>query len=197
MNRKQSVIPAVTVACALLAGSGRGCPAPRPDKKDKAVGRLLFGKVLDPQDNPLPDAVVYVTNTRTRAVKTYIVGADGTYRFPGALHCRRLRGLRPVQGPQERHQVGQPVRRPLPGLPRPENRYHQVSRRTFFMQLFGVTSGFNIHRDVCLEDTVNGLHSSRKPNRTALAAKAVLACVTLLCAASALAQRRRHEPLPG
>ena len=53
-----------------------------PDKKDKTVGRLLYGKVLDPQDNPLPDAVVYVTNTRTRAVKTYIVGPDGTYRFP-------------------------------------------------------------------------------------------------------------------
>jgi hypothetical protein len=53
-----------------------------PDKKDKTVGRLLYGKVLDMQDNPLPDAVVYVTNTRTRAVKTYIVGADGSYRFP-------------------------------------------------------------------------------------------------------------------
>jgi hypothetical protein len=42
----------------------------------------LFGKVLDHQDNPLPDAVVYVTNTRPRAVRTYIVGSDGTYRFP-------------------------------------------------------------------------------------------------------------------
>jgi len=53
-----------------------------PDKKEKASGRLLLGKVLDTQDNPLPDAVVYVTNTRSRAVKTYIVGPDGTYRFP-------------------------------------------------------------------------------------------------------------------
>jgi hypothetical protein len=53
-----------------------------PDKKDKSEGRLLFGKVLDPQDNPLPDAVVYLTNTRNRSVKTYIVGQDGTYRFP-------------------------------------------------------------------------------------------------------------------
>ena len=51
-------------------------------RKTRPSGRLLFGKVLDPQDNPLPDAVVYVTNTRTRAVKTYIVGPDGTYRFP-------------------------------------------------------------------------------------------------------------------
>jgi hypothetical protein len=51
-------------------------------QKNKAVGRLLLGKVLDRQDNPLPNAVVYLTNNRTRAVKTYIVGPDGTYRFP-------------------------------------------------------------------------------------------------------------------
>ena len=81
MNRKRSVIKAVTVACALLVALGAVASA-SPDKKEKTVGRLLFGKVLDPQDNPLPDAVVYVTNTRTRAVKTYIVGADGAYRFP-------------------------------------------------------------------------------------------------------------------
>jgi hypothetical protein len=81
MNRKQFVIKAVTAACALLVALGAASGA-SPDKKDKTVGRLLFGKVLDPQDNPLPDAVVYVTNTRTRAVKTYIVGPDGTYRFP-------------------------------------------------------------------------------------------------------------------
>jgi Carboxypeptidase regulatory-like domain len=53
------------------------------DKKEKTQGKLLFGKVLDQQDNPVTDAVVYLTNTRTHAVKTYIVGQDGTYRFPG------------------------------------------------------------------------------------------------------------------
>jgi hypothetical protein len=53
------------------------------DKKDRAQGRLLSGKVLDRQDNPVVSAVVYLTNTRTHAVKTYIVGQDGTYRFPG------------------------------------------------------------------------------------------------------------------
>jgi hypothetical protein len=81
MNHKRSVITAVTAVCALLLILGAVASA-SPDKKDKAAGRLLFGKVLDPQDNPLPDAVVYLTNTRTRAVKTYIVGADGTFRFP-------------------------------------------------------------------------------------------------------------------
>jgi len=54
-----------------------------PDKKDKAQGRLLFGKVLDQQDNPVVGAIVYVTSLRTHAVKTYIVGQEGTYRFPG------------------------------------------------------------------------------------------------------------------
>jgi Carboxypeptidase regulatory-like domain len=54
-----------------------------PDKKEKQQGRLLFGKVLDPQDNPVAGAIVYLTNTRTHAVKTYIVGQEGTYRFPG------------------------------------------------------------------------------------------------------------------
>jgi hypothetical protein len=81
MNGKRSLIKAVAVAGALLVALGSVSNA-APDKKDKAVGRLLLGKVLDPQDNPLPDAIVYVTNTRTRAVKTYIVGPDGTYRFP-------------------------------------------------------------------------------------------------------------------
>jgi|SRR5579863_3386438 len=51
-------------------------------EKDTTPGRLLTGKVLDKQDNPVADAVVYITDTRTHAVKTYIVGADGTYRFP-------------------------------------------------------------------------------------------------------------------
>jgi hypothetical protein len=54
-----------------------------PDNKDKPQGRLLLGKVLDQQDNPVVGAIVYVTSLRTHAVKTYIVGQEGTYRFPG------------------------------------------------------------------------------------------------------------------
>ena len=41
---------------------------------------------------------------------------------------------------------------------------------------------------------MNGLPSSRKLNRTALAVKALFACVTLLCAASALAQGGAMSP---
>src|ERR1700739_1300409 len=81
MSRHHSVIKAVAFGCACLVALSAAAGA-SPDKKDKSVGRLLFGKVLDPQDNPLPDAVVYVTDTPTRAVKTYIVGPEGPHRFP-------------------------------------------------------------------------------------------------------------------
>src|SRR5215470_5849959 len=78
--QRSSALIAFLTLCSFLAAST--VPTYAVDKKDKAVGRLLFGKVLDHSDSPLPNAVVYVTNTRTRAVKTYIVSQDGTYRFP-------------------------------------------------------------------------------------------------------------------
>jgi hypothetical protein len=77
------ILLAGVLALTLLAALPSLGPAFAKDKdKDTTPGRLLTGKVLDKQDNPVPNAVVYVTDTRSRAVKTYIVGADGTYRFP-------------------------------------------------------------------------------------------------------------------
>jgi hypothetical protein len=81
MNHHRSVTKAAALFSLVLVALCVSMNA-LPDKKEKAVGRLLYGKVLDGNDNPLSDAVVYVTNTRTRAVKTYIVGKDGGYRFP-------------------------------------------------------------------------------------------------------------------
>jgi hypothetical protein len=52
--------------------------------KDKgSVGRLLTGKVANHADEPVVDAVVYLTDTHTKAIKTYITGPDGVFRFPG------------------------------------------------------------------------------------------------------------------
>jgi len=82
MNHRRLVIKALALSCLALMSIMLVSGTALADKKEKSTGRLLLGKVLDKQDNPLPDAVVYVTNTRTRAVKTYIVGKDGTYRFP-------------------------------------------------------------------------------------------------------------------
>jgi hypothetical protein len=55
-------------------------PLAAKDKPDPT--KTLTGKVVDHQDHLLQDAVVYLSNTRTQAVKSYIVGPDGTYRFP-------------------------------------------------------------------------------------------------------------------
>ena len=44
--------------------------------------RTLTGTVLDKGDKPVSNAVVYLKNTKTLAVKTYIAQTDGTYRFP-------------------------------------------------------------------------------------------------------------------
>lgn len=77
--RKTCVI--VCAVCALLLIPGATSTIASA-QKNKPIGRLLSGKVLDHQDNPIPNAVVYLANTRSRAVKTYITGPDGTYRFP-------------------------------------------------------------------------------------------------------------------
>ncbi|MBV9180486.1 MAG: carboxypeptidase regulatory-like domain-containing protein [Acidobacteria bacterium] len=75
-------LPLVLVGyLALFVISGISVSAKDKDK-DTRPGRLLTGKVLDKQDNTLANAIVYVTDTRTRAVKTFIVGNDGVYRFP-------------------------------------------------------------------------------------------------------------------
>ena len=52
------------------------------DKEKATAGRMLTGRVLDRRDNPVVNAVVYLSNTRTRAMKSYIVSQDGNYRFP-------------------------------------------------------------------------------------------------------------------
>ncbi len=71
----------VAVLLILLAGIAVvSLPAVAKDKGD--AGRLLTGRVVDKQEAPLASAVVYLANTRTRAVKTFIVGQDGNYRFP-------------------------------------------------------------------------------------------------------------------
>ena len=78
---------ALALACILMfvtATAVVAAPSPPPGPfKDEPQSKVLTGRVLDPQDNPVAGAVVYLTNTRTRAVKTYIAGKEGDYRFPG------------------------------------------------------------------------------------------------------------------
>jgi hypothetical protein len=90
-------------------------PAPQFGSSKEDKSRLLTGKVLDAGDNPVQNAVVYLTNTHTRSVKTYIVGPDGTYRFPAlqpsidyevyAQYSNRKSGTKTVSQFDDRTQV--------------------------------------------------------------------------------------------
>jgi len=72
-----TVVALLLVSTALVAS-----PLGAKDKEKATSGRMLTGKVLDRSDSPVVNAVVYLSNTRTRAMKSYIVGPDGNYRFP-------------------------------------------------------------------------------------------------------------------
>jgi hypothetical protein len=45
--------------------------------------RFLGGKVMDSNDQGIPRAIVYLKNTKTLVIKTYIAEQDGAYHFPG------------------------------------------------------------------------------------------------------------------
>jgi protocatechuate 3,4-dioxygenase beta subunit len=44
--------------------------------------RTLVGHVFDRQETPVARAIVYLKNTKTLVIKTYITDTDGSYRFP-------------------------------------------------------------------------------------------------------------------
>ena len=45
--------------------------------------RTVHGTVVDKQDSPIESAVVYLKNTHTQDIKTYISDSQGEYRFSG------------------------------------------------------------------------------------------------------------------
>ena len=59
-----------------------GSPGAGKDKNQEQ-GRNLTGQVLGQGDAPLPEAIVYLKNTKTLAVKSFIAEKDGGYRFHG------------------------------------------------------------------------------------------------------------------
>jgi hypothetical protein len=50
--------------------------------KTRVNQRVLTGTVMDKNDQPIPNAVVYLKNEKTLNVRTFFGQKDGTYRFP-------------------------------------------------------------------------------------------------------------------
>ena len=70
------------VALQLTLPLGGTSPSSPERKSPRATTRTLTGSVLDKGDQPVADAVVYLKNTKTLTVRTYIAQKDGSYRFP-------------------------------------------------------------------------------------------------------------------
>jgi hypothetical protein len=53
------------------------------DAKHESQLRSVHGIVSDKADTPVPGAVVFLKNTRTNTVRSYIADDTGNYRFSG------------------------------------------------------------------------------------------------------------------
>jgi hypothetical protein len=63
-------------------------PAPRlwaqqPDPKKEAQLRTVHGVTMDKTENTVASAVVFLKNTRSNAIRSYISDDQGNYRFSG------------------------------------------------------------------------------------------------------------------
>jgi len=61
--------------------STRGTTTPERRRTGSEL-RLLQGSVTNRSEKPIANAVVYLKNTKTLVVKTFLAGDDGAYRFP-------------------------------------------------------------------------------------------------------------------
>jgi hypothetical protein len=72
----------VLIGAALLMLSALLCARSREKEAEEAAApRDLTGVVFDQARHPVSGAVVYLKNTRSLAIHTYIAGDDGSYRF--------------------------------------------------------------------------------------------------------------------
>lgn len=73
---RQACLVALLIALGLSAASTLA-----QDKGEEL--RTVHGSVIDKNENPVSSSVVYLLNTKTQTVKTYIVDDSGDYRFSG------------------------------------------------------------------------------------------------------------------
>jgi Carboxypeptidase regulatory-like domain len=58
-------------------------PARPQGSKREAELRTVRGVTLDKSDTPVPSAVVFLKNTRSNTIRSYISDGQGNYRFSG------------------------------------------------------------------------------------------------------------------
>jgi len=82
---KRSFLVAVALAMLISAGAAQVVALGQESTSDKNQdqGRNLTGQVMTRSDAPLADAVVYLKNTKSLTIKSFITEKDGGFRFHG------------------------------------------------------------------------------------------------------------------
>jgi hypothetical protein len=78
----------LTAVAAILLASGASLAVPTAGataffQRGQNEARTLVGHVLDDREQPLQKAIVYLKNTKSLSIRTYISEPDGTFRFSG------------------------------------------------------------------------------------------------------------------
>lgn len=80
-RRKSTIAGFLLLLVAWPALSVRARPA--QDVQERSQLRTVHGSVLDQNNNPIANGIVYLRNKKTNTVRTYISESNGAYRFSG------------------------------------------------------------------------------------------------------------------
>jgi hypothetical protein len=83
MKKFWSGVLLVALAAAIFVPGGRSQESEKDAKAREAKLRTIHGSVIDRDENPVPESIVYLKNLRSQSVKTYIADSSAQYRFSG------------------------------------------------------------------------------------------------------------------
>lgn len=81
--KRLTAMAAILLACGALFAIPTAMASAFIQRGSQGEARILIGHVINDREQPLQKAIVYLKNTKTLAIKTYISEPDGAYRFSG------------------------------------------------------------------------------------------------------------------
>ena len=84
MRRSFLILTAILLSTFTVSAAAQiGLSGNPVSNKNKDETRNVVGQVLTKSDTPIAEAIVYLKNTKTLTIKSFITEKDGGYRFHG------------------------------------------------------------------------------------------------------------------